>query len=297
MITGSKKIVWAPVIVLAGFALLTTGAEAQVARKADEKTVTALVNRTFPKWDESVLKVEDGKNWTATLNFRTVLAAAGDKTQLEKEPPADAKRLQAGNSVVRIDRQRGKVRYINRDRDWSYDKRDAKVPDDARAKDVFAGALKQMDFPTEEIADIRIATQVAAGAAAGDRKTKDEFPMYRFVTATRKIKDLPVYDSKVYAAVGAQSEIQRLQIIWPTFQLTRNLKLRSRDDVVREAVAQILEQDPRPDIKINAKLAYAPAAHDDEEVRYVPAVIASVYSGPTPYQLVIPVADTGMGKR
>lgn len=52
-----------------------------------------------------------------------------------------------------------------------------------------------------------------------------------------------------------------------------------------------MRQGPRPDLKMEAYLAYAPRDDDDRMVRYVPAVILSVYSPSTPYQLVIDVAD------
>jgi hypothetical protein len=74
--------------------------------------------------------------------------------------------------------------------------------------------------------------------------------------------------------------------------LTPDLKLRERKSVLTEAANQILRQTPEADLKIQAYLAYAHRSVDDEKLAYVPSVVLSVYSMPTPYQFTVAVAET-----
>jgi len=259
---------------------------------ATGEQVRAVVEKALPAWDESVLKVEERRNWAAGVDAAAVFRAMREEAPLPKDLPAKLERIQSGESVVRINTSLGKVRYVNRARAWNFEKHaNTKLSDAETATKVIVTALQQLRLPTDELGKPSVAAETAIGGRVGEAKATDRFELYRVVTIPRMVNKLPVYDSRVHAAVNAEAEIQRLQVSWPAFQLMHGAQLRPRAEVVNEVVAQIMAQGPPRDVKIEARLAYAPRTHDDEEITYVPTLVVSVYAAPTPYQLLVPVAE------
>jgi hypothetical protein len=54
---------------------------------------------------------------------------------------------------------------------------------------------------------------------------------------------------------------------------------------------RILDQQPGPDTRVRASLVYAPQEDEKGGLRYLPAVQLAVESLPTPYLMLIPVAE------
>jgi hypothetical protein len=80
-------------------------------------------------------------------------------------------------------------------------------------------------------------------------------------------------------------------VSWPSFALAARLRLRSRQLVVDDAVQQILNQQPGPGTRLRASLVYAPQEDDKKALRFVPSTLIAVDSPPTPYLVVVPVAE------
>jgi hypothetical protein len=257
-----------------------------------ERAVRATLEKVIPRWDESVLRVADKPDWSEKVTFDRVFQAMKDTPVKVERIPETAERIQDEGRSLRLDGRAGKVRYISRTRAWSFE-RDAKKPAIAAERALAAAqeALRSLEVPSDELEKPDVATQMAGGAPVGAREIQDRYEMYQIVTVKRRINQLPVYGSEARVAVNSGGEIQRALVKWPAFRLSPGLSLRQRSSVVEEAVRQILRQSPRADLKITAYLAYAPRDDDDRMVRYVPAVIVSVYAPPTPYQVVIDVAE------
>lgn len=257
----------------------------------DAQRLTSLIDQALPKWTEQLLTVPDGQDWTATLDFRRVAAAMGDDLFKLNELPPGITDVADKERSIRLMPQEGKVRYLNRSRAWDSAKGLAKAIEERRAVEVVEKAMNTLGMPLEEAADARVNTQIAAGAPAGSEKIRDQYEMARIVAFPRKIANVPVYNSRVMAAVGNEGIIERFQAVWPTFRLKKELALLDRGSVIKQIAEQIARQNPDADVKVQAYLAYAPASPDDEETQFVPSVIVSVYAKPTPYQLVVPVAQ------
>jgi hypothetical protein len=279
-------------LLFAAFLLFSGGATLAQEWPMGEKEVRALVEKALPQWDAEVLKVPDKDQWSRTLDFDTVFKAVGDDKPIPVEKlPNGAKRLADQDKVVRLNSEIGKIRYINRARTWKFEeKTPSKGVEVEKAREVVLKATADLGIPRDEMAELHVATQVAGAAPVGSNMIKYEYEMYRIVTVPRILNKLPVYGSSFRTAVSNKAQIQRLQVNWPPFRLSPNLFLRIRDAVVREAVNEIMTQRPTPPIKIQAYLAYTPRSLDDEEIWFVPAAIISIYSEPTPYQLVVPLA-------
>lgn len=254
--------------------------------------VYKLLDQAVPTWNESVLRSQEGKEWAEKLNFEQLLRAVNDDFTLPKEFPPNAQQFIDEKRSVRFDRSRGLFRYISKERAWDFQKNaNTKAIDERKAEDIVAGVIKSLDAPVAELVKPRISTQMAAGAPAGEKSLKALYEMYRLVSIQRSISNLPVYGSFIRGSVANDGRLQRLQVVWPAFRTIPDLKLRDRKSVLTEATYQILRQAPEADIKIQAYLAFAQRSEDDENQVYVPSVILSVYSKPTPYQFPVAVAE------
>ncbi len=152
--------------------------------------------------------------------------------------------------------------------------------------------LAKLGIPMEELGKPLVRKQIAAGAKAGEGKIQDRFEMYSFAHVQRTINDLPIFQSDVKVAVNNYGEIQRLSLEWPKFELNTEARLREREEVLRSAVQQILEQDPDSELTINSNLAYAKVGGEDE---FKPVAVIMVNSAPTPYQLLVELSELASG--
>lgn len=279
-------------LILAGcFTLLFFTVHAGFCSPLEEDELARLVEKNLPTWGPEILKIRNNsKPWSQKLSFEQVFSAMNDKTIRVEKIPRGATKLSDENKVVHLDLQRGKVKYVNRQRAWDFHKhRNTKALDKEQAVKAVELSLEKLEFPTEELGKPQLDIQVAAGAPVGSKTIKDKFEMYRIVTFNRRIGELPVYGSKVRYAITNEAEVQRAQLKWPDFRLQPKLSLMERKRVIKQIVRKIMAQEPEQELKVKATLAYSQSTTDDEEFWFVPSVIVSVYSPPTPYQLVVPL--------
>lgn len=257
-----------------------------------ERSIRERVEKALPQWDERVLRAQERNNWAAGLDYEYLFRAMNDTPVAFERVPPDAVRYSDGTKAVRLEAKKGKLRYVNQTRAWSFERlRDTKAVPPERARAAAMETLGRVKLPADEFGEAQINTQIAAGAPVGERQTRDRFEMYRVVEIPRQINELPVYGSHARVVVANDESIHRLQIAWPAFRLAPSLSLKERRAVIEETVQQILRQGPTGDAEIRAQLAYAAQDQEDDAVRFVPAVIVSVLAPPTPYQLVVPVAE------
>lgn len=314
-----------------GCALLAQSAYAQE-RTLSEREVSEQLEQSLPAWDKSVLDVKDGPDWSAKHSFDSVLKALGEKA-LSSAAADDGRRATDGSRVLRLTREHGKVRFVERARTWNPAQTATKpVAADAAAK-LALNVLDRLGVPRAELGKSRV--DVQQGLEEGLRSSRDSrlHNMYSLVSVDRRVGRLEVYGSRARLAVTNAGQLQRVRLTWPAFRLAKGLTMRERKVVLEEAVKTVVQQQPiaHPDEKfIQARLAYVPEtatlpylpqpasdetpsstkedvrdADDDVSklgpekfsykrlapVEYVPAVVIAVAAAPTPYELLIPIAD------
>jgi len=254
--------------------------------------VARLVEAALPKWDAGVLNVASKENWAEQITFSGILKSLGDRSTVPKDLPSGAKQVNIQDNVIaKLDPDLGKVRYANRERGWSLERfAGSKAIAETKARDAAVNVLIKLGLPRDEIAEIEVQTQMAGGGRVGSSKLEELHEMYRFVSVNRQINKLPVYGSTSLIAINNKAQVARLKVNWPAFQMDKELRLREVKPVSIQAVEEILRNLPQSDTSISAQLVYA-SRGDDEAPSYVPAVVFSVASLPTPYQVVVPVAE------
>ncbi len=261
--------------------------------KLDRERVRRMVEQALPDWGPEVLDAPaDDNRWAEEITFDKILAVLGDKDPLPPGLPEGALQVREAERAIRLDPAQGKFRYANRKRSWSFD-RDFKKPafDRGKAEQLVMAAARQLGAPLAQMTDARVDTQMGAGAPAGAPRAADTFEMYRLVLVSRQVGELTVFGSDLRAVLAHDGQVQRMQVTWPSFSLVRGLQLRERRAVVSEAVQRILDQDPRRDTRVRARLVYAPQEDERKVLHYLPAVQIAVLSLPTPYLVVVPVAE------
>ena len=200
--------------------------------------------------------------------------------------------MREAERTIRLDPAQGKFRYVSLKRAWNFD-RDFQKPafDPAKAQQQVLALARELGAPLLQIADARADTQMGAGAPAGAPRATDAFEMYRLVLFSRQVGDMTVHGSLLQAALSHDGLVQRIQVSWPSFSLAQGLRLRERRAVVNDAVRRILDQNPGRDTRVRARLVYTPEEDERKVLHYLPAVQIAVLSRPTPYFVVVPVAE------
>ena len=191
----------------------------------------------------------------------------------------------ADTTVIKVDLDRGRVRYINRTRMFDWDNDPHTGWDPAAAQTMVMSATTQLGIPSSEI-------DVTGGCCRVDTVQGEDYDATsktsipnsvheaeRLVTINRTINGLPVWGSRVRGAVSNNGEISRLLAIWPEFILTAGLTLRTRVDVVNEIAAKLNDSEFGAAVGLDIYLAYLRRGTD-----YIPVAVANwddPYSGET----------------
>lgn len=309
--------------------------------RMSERQVAAEVQKSLPKWDESILSATDGKSWSDSMRPDAVLKAMND-TPLKTSAASNARRIVDGDRVLRLIPEAGEVRYVNNALNWRADRPERPV-DKETALRIVNKALDGLGMPRPEFDKPRVDTQAGHDASTRSPSDAKTFEKYRLVTVNRQIRGLPVLGSRARVSIAGRGGIQRLRVNWPAFTMRKDMRLRQRDVVTREIVSRIMRQDPVSLVGVRGSelknfvsftLAYAPqemlrpdrpmpagqdteklvsetaaAQPDSDDVRndqpvqfsslsrpvartmYVPVLLVTVAASPTPYELVIALAE------
>ncbi|HET8934752.1 MAG TPA: hypothetical protein VFN67_14985 [Polyangiales bacterium] len=301
-------------------------------RKLSEKDVVAILDKSLPTWDRSVLDVKDGPDWSAQLNFNSVLKALGEGALRAPVNTGD-RRIVDGQRVLRLTQEQGRVRFVERSRTWNPAQTATNPVDPKVAMTLALGILERLGVPRAELVAPRVDLQLGLDEDMRRPTDRKKHTKYSLVSVQRNIGKLEVYGSRARIAITNAGSVQRLRLSWPAFRMAKDLTLRQRDAILKEAVATIMRQSATPISDngfIQARLAYVPEtatlpylphesreevpstqdtrpdADDDlsklgpeqfrsaravEPVHYLPAVVIAVSAAPTPYELLIPVAE------
>ena len=220
---------------------------------------------------KKLLAPEIGPQLSATLNPKAAAAVFRDE---ELKPEARCGPLRKGdhhfecryngkNSALKVELERGRVTYLNRDR--SEKKGMTRVADTA-AVSLARKAAETIGVPMRELgprADIRVLRVTAAsgedGAIKGEPGGSEVHVRYQ-----RRIGDVPVAFSRYHAAIDSRGNIARMHVRWPDFRLVRGLD--AANALPREAVVGRVLGDIDRDNRcgslsgVTAKVVYARTA-------------------------------------
>lgn len=248
--------------------------------------VARMLEQALPAYDDSIMAAKSFTDPVGRLSFDRVAELARDKP-LSLRPAEGVTRMDDGVRTFSLDPKTGKVRFVNRDRAWNHTLDAGKLAlDTTRTQSLAKELLTQLGLPAEELQTPLVRTQIAAGGKPGDKAVTERNEQYRLVIAQRQINRLPVFGANAKLAFNNRGELQRLGLEWPAFKLNTEKKLRTRAQVIEDAVARIIDQDADTSLTLKASLAYAP---DGDTGYFQPVAVLNVNSLPTPYQLQIPL--------
>ena len=156
-----------------------------------------------------------------------------------------------GGSVLRWDRLRGRLDYLNPGRRFNPgDGDENRVTHDA-ARAAARRVLEAAGVPRQEIAPAegRVRDAVLAASDASGKEPTRTWRAEVHVRYHRAVAGTPVYLSRFHAAVDRQGEVARLHANWPDFSLCSGLSARdtmSRDAVVAAVARRLARSYPDP---------------------------------------------------
>ncbi|NUS99433.1 MAG: hypothetical protein HOP96_00460 [Sphingomonas sp.] len=254
------------------------------------------LSQSLPAWSDAVLRAPQTPNWTAALRPERVAALLGDAelAAAVKSAPRGSRLFQSANSTLRIDPERGELRYVSRSRTVDPMGQVGTLPPGERASQSVVRALTALGLPRGEFAAPNAVTQISSGGSVRSQAPEVKAEIYRLVTVPRVVGGLPVFVSDARAALTSKGEVQRLRITWPVLNTPRRMQLASREAVIARAADALADHGITARAEIRASLAYVPA--DAKGVSgYVPAVLISVLEPPTPFIFSVPVVEPAEG--
>lgn len=259
--------------------------------KVSIEALKTLIEKALPLYDESLLKPYEGRDPVSALNFDRLANALNDKISLEA--PKEVTAIDDGIRALRIDAERAKIGYVNRDRSWNFDT-DAKsraIPAEQAEKQVLS-ILRNLGFESREMAKPFITKQMGSSGKAGEEKPSSVMEMYRYVIVPRSLNGIPVSQSDVKIAINNYGEVQRISAEWPQLTLREGQRLRDHDSVINDVLLEVSEQDPSQAIHFIGKIQYAQQIDGDQ---ISPMLVFNVNDYPTPYQVAVPLAEQATG--
>lgn len=237
-----------------------------------------LVEKTLPMWDKQVLDVPIREiDWVDQISIENIANAVKDTIpyeQKEKEMYEEA-RDQDQKRIIKLDRSRGYVRYVNQDKQFRYETSSKKPIDTIKAKEIAKETIGNLGIPTDEFNSIKVDTVMGTGATPEAKEPSEGFARELLITMQRGLNNIPVFDSMARLAISNEGEVARLLVLWPHFNLAEDLELKDHKHIIEEITAQIEKLEEGRPIALTMQLAYI-STEDDEQTRYVPGIVVTV---------------------
>ena len=254
----------------------------------------SLLDEAIPDYDESLLEVRGGEDWTEAISVPRLVEALNIETLKE-----DASRAPTGTAVLtnraaalRIDPAAGRVGYVDRTLTPDLRRGSQGLPDGDRAFRIGLRALSRVGLPSEEFDRPEILTQMAAGGSIESREPEMVDEIFRLVVVDRRIEDFRVFGSSAVVAIAPTGDVQRLRTQWPAFRISEGDRLQERETVLRETAETLADMDVTGDAEITAQVGFAPVA-DEPGAPYIPIALVAVTHGETPVLLSAPLVSPG----
>ncbi|MBN1125939.1 MAG: thrombospondin type 3 repeat-containing protein [Sedimentisphaerales bacterium] len=191
-----------------------------------------------------IIKVPSGQDWLAEMAVPKVSGAADDQerlTEVFQEGGVTYAQNKAETKVVKMDLNRGRIRYLNAERTFDYLTSPRQAVDEKEAMQLALNALGNLGVPDAEWGNPDVAT--VGGESDSNAKSNEVFDVEQLVTLPRMVKEFPVFDSFARVAISNKGEATRMMVFdWPQFKLKWNgdMGLRSRTDILNRLAAQLL---------------------------------------------------------
>jgi hypothetical protein len=279
-------------LLTAGMSIRNAGAQGQTPTAVSDKPVfhnyVRQVDRALPELDPDMLKIQQGPDWLKDLSVDHIAQGVRD-LPAPKKHVADYPRIAAtdkGNTkIVKIDFQRGRIRYIGKNRsfDWHYSPH--KAIGKKKAKQLAINCLDKLGIPSDERGTIMVNT-VMGQHYDRSRQNGAEYTFEReqLVTVDRKVNGYDVFENYARLAVSNMAEVARLRVIWPKFVMADNLTLRPRTEVVSETARYIAKLTKGGNVDLFIDLAYV-RGND----RFVPCAVVTIEEKLSSEIIAIPI--------
>ncbi|MBN1818082.1 MAG: thrombospondin type 3 repeat-containing protein [Sedimentisphaerales bacterium] len=206
-----------------------------------EMALDQILPATIPS---QIIKVADGRDWLADMSVAKISGAAGDSERLTEIFEGEGLLMamnKAETKVVKMDMNRGRLRYLNSERTFDYLHSPHQALNEKEAIQLAFGALADLGVPEQEWGDPDVAT-VGGENQDGNGKNHEVFDVENFVTLPRMVNGFPVFDSFARVAISNKGQAARMMVFdWPQFKLKYkgDLVLRSRNDIRNRLAVQL----------------------------------------------------------
>lgn len=247
------------------------------------------LDATIPKIEPAMFRVHSGEDWMTVLSVEKLALSLNDTFPLPKKEKKSNKievRNKERSKVASIDYNRGRVRYINKERTFRWTEKPKHSIQMETARTIAANGLKSIGVPASEMGRLRVDTIMGQHFNVADpTKQSQPFERDRLVTVERRGYGYPVFEEYARLAISNKGEIARLFIIWPKFQLKPNLMPVQREPVIDEVADYLFKTRRGRQLELDAELAYVSAGSF-----YIPAVVLTVIDDLILEDIVVPLA-------
>jgi len=257
-----------------------------------------VIDGIVPDPDPRLRETPPGPDWLGKMRLEEIIAAGRDQFSFERivEDGIMVGMNTAETKFVKMDMNRGLLRYLNTERQFDYKSSPRKALPADEAAEIALASLMQLNLPADEIAldDMDVAT---VGAESRDNKGQplERFEVERLVTLKRQVNGFPVFESDARVAVSNRGRISRLLVRdWPQFKLlfSGDLQLQKRDTIVRNLADKVFNALGGMEIRdINVQQGYLRAGQNYIPVLRIGVVdpmIAHIFEEPA---VILPFAD------
>ncbi len=259
----------------------------------------ALADAELPIIDPLILTPGPGFDWVGALPLPQLALAVGDAVPpiIHQSGPFTLAVDEAGTLMMKIDTERGRVRYANLARHFDWATSPHVAVSEALASQLVLIAAQDLQVPASEYEaagggciECDVATMVGEDFDDADPSGKPfaSHEAERMVTINRFVSGFRVFHSMLRASVSNSGQIARLLGKWPGFELPPGLVLRTRDDVLDEMAATLwdLEGGVAP-TSFNVELGYMPVGST-----YLPVVEVRVIDPISAVGFYVPLVET-----
>ena len=283
-----------PAVFLAGIALPASAQTEPPGPPPLARTLTLddyrmQVETTLPQYTSQILAAPPGPDWLAAVTVSTVSNAVQDlppPSQVMQQGPYTEARDPGGTKFVKIDRDRGWIRYANLTRLFDWDTSAHVAVSDAVAMSRLNTTLDALGLPVAERGGLDLAT---VGGGTPDPSTGVVMPheRERLVTVERVVNGYEVFGSLARLAVSNAGQQARLLVRWPRFQLPSGLVLRPRQAVVDEIAARIQDSEFGAAVELGIHLAYVRMGYGS----YLPAAAVNFADPQSGEVILVPLVN------
>ena len=226
---------------------------------------TLHVAEMLPGFSPSMLDAPEGARWLAGKTIHDVSQSVFDIDPREMasqgsmligwDPPD-------GPRYVKLDFDRGFVRYSNRERAFQEGSPCVAIPESA-ARGMFLESMNALGLPTEEWGPLDVALVMERSVEGdGGLRQEETCEVERLVTMERRSGNgFPIFDCWARGAISNLSTCSRMSVQWPRFVLAPGLMMRSRGEVISDLGRRIWEAESDdsglgPRVDLNVQIGY-----------------------------------------